>query len=190
MNRKFIEDLIKKLNPDRVISGDSTKWANWMSVLMLNSCPNCVEQHVKIVDISMLKNKTEVQAHRHCQCVYVPMRTKIAGEATDFGMEGADFYIAYFGYLPDYYIDTDTAQLVGWKTTKKKLSSIFPGKMLGGDEYKNKDFKLPTAPGRKWYEADINYEGGKRNRQRIVYSDDGLIFATYDHYQTFYEITE
>ena len=77
MNRKFIEDLIKKLNPDRVISGDSTKWANWMSVLMLNSCQNCVEQHGKIVDISMLKNKTEVQAHRNCQCVYVPMRTKL-----------------------------------------------------------------------------------------------------------------
>ena len=37
-------------------------------------------------------------------------------------------------------------------------------------------------------EADINYNKGKRNRQRILYSNDGLIFATYDHYQTFYEI--
>ena len=39
------------------------------------------------------------------------------------------------------------------------------------------------------YEADINYDKGFRNRQRILYSNDGLIFVTYDHYQTFYEIT-
>ena len=39
----------------------------------------------------------------------------------------------------------------------------------------------------------INYglkNSGKRNRQRIVYSNDGLIFVSYDHYQTFYEITK
>ena len=74
-------------------------------------------------------------------------------------------------------------------STSKKLSSVLPGKMVGGDIYANDDNKLPTAPGRIWYEADINYVTGKRNRQRIVYSNDGLIFVTYDHYQTFYEIT-
>lgn len=77
---------------------------------------------------------------------------------------------------------------VGRNTTKKKLSSVLPGKMLGGDEFKNKAGKLPSAQGRVWYEADINYTGGIRNRERIVYSNDGLIFATYDHYHTFYEI--
>lgn len=41
---------------------------------------------------------------------------------------------------------------------------------------------------RIWYEADINYTGGFRNGHRIVYSNDGLIFVTYDHYNTFYEI--
>jgi len=44
--------------------------------------------------------------------------------------------------------------------------------------------------GRVWYEADINYESGFRNRQRILYSNDGLVFASYDHYHTFYEITK
>ncbi len=42
--------------------------------------------------------------------------------------------------------------------------------------------------GRTWYEADINYSNGKRNKQRILYSNDGLIFVTYDHYETFIEI--
>lgn len=61
--------------------------------------------------------------------------------------------------------------------------------MIGGDPYKNKERKLPSAPNRIWYEADINYISGERNRQRILYSNDGLIFVTYDHYQTFHEIT-
>ena len=92
-------------------------------------------------------------------------------------------------FSSDAYVDTDAAQQAGWKTTKKKLSSALPGKMLGGAVYKNKDGKLPQSSGRVWYEADINYDGGFRNRQRILYSNDGLMFASYDHYQTFYEIT-
>ena len=82
----------------------------------------------------------------------------------------------------------------GWYPDLSKYEPVKPDpvpmNLLGGDEYENNDFKLPSAPGRKWYEADINYGGGKRNRQRIVYSNDGLMFATYDHYQTFYEITQ
>ena len=161
-----------------------------MSKLLPNSCKYCVEQHGKIVDISILKNKTEVQAHPNCQCVYVAMRTKVAGTATDWGMNGADAFIAYYGHLPDYYVDKQTAYDAVWQTTKKKFSALFPGKMIGGDVFVNSSAKLPSAPGRIWYEADINYSGEKRNRQRILYSNDVLIFATYDHYQTFYEITQ
>lgn len=47
---------------------------------------------------------------------------------------------------------------------------------------------MPEKNGRIWYEADINYSRGFRNGMRIVFSDDGLVFVTYDHYQTFYEI--
>lgn len=54
--------------------------------------------------------------------------------------------------------------------------------------YRNFDGHLPQAPGRIWYEADINYKTGKRNNQRVLWSNDGLIFVTYDHYETFYEI--
>ena len=67
---------------------------------------------------------------------------------------------------------------------------MLPGYMIRGDVYRNDDKKLPDAPGRVWCEADINYESGFRNRQRILYSNDGLIFASYDHYHTFYEITK
>ena len=60
--------------------------------------------------------------------------------------------------------------------------------MIGGDVYYNDDMKLPMSEGRVWCEADINYDGGKRNRQRVLYSNDGLVFVTLDHYQTFYEV--
>ena len=188
MEENFIEKLINDLRQDRELSGDSLNFANWMSKLLPNSCMYCVEQHGKIVDISFLENKVEVQAHENCQCVYVAMRTKLVGTATDWGFEGADAYIVYFGRLPDYYIDKQTAVEMGWQKSKKKFSALFPGKMLGGDIYNNDDLKLPSAPGRIWYEADINYSGGKRNRHRILYSNDGLMFVTYDHYETFYEI--
>jgi hypothetical protein len=190
MEENFIKKLINNLRQDRELWGDSINWANWMSKLAFNSCQYCVEQHGKTIDISVLNNKTYVNAHPNCQCVYVSMRTKQVGTATNWGMEGADAYLYHLGRLPDYYVNKQTAQQAGWQKTSRKLSSVLPGKMLGGDIYVNDDYKLPYAPGRVWYEADINYVGGKRNRQRIVYSNDGLMFATYDHYQTFYEITQ
>lgn len=54
--------------------------------------------------------------------------------------------------------------------------------------YDNSDGHLPDKSGRIWFEADINYYEGRRNRHRILWSNDGLIFVTYDHYKTFYEI--
>ena len=54
--------------------------------------------------------------------------------------------------------------------------------------YKNRNSHLPKTDGRIWYEADINYQSGFRNSQRIFFSNDGLIFVTYDHYKTFFEI--
>ena len=55
---------------------------------------------------------------------------------------------------------------------------------------KNQKGKLPQAKGRTWYEADINYTSGHRGTERVLYSNDGLVFVTYDHYQTFYEISD
>lgn len=48
--------------------------------------------------------------------------------------------------------------------------------------------RLPIALGRIWYEADINYKSGFRGSERILFSNDGLILVTYDHYRTFIEI--
>ena len=52
----------------------------------------------------------------------------------------------------------------------------------------NRNTHLPQKPGRVWYEADINYYSGRRNGHRLLWSNDGLLFVTYDHYETFLEI--
>ena len=89
--------------------------------------------------------------------------------------------------MPDYYITIEDIYDLGWKKGMNPIDYA-PGKMITGGIYQNRNGHLPQKNGRSWYEADINYEQGKRNSQRIVWSDDGLIFATYDHYATFHEI--
>lgn len=188
--KNILDTIINNLIQDRDISGFSDKWANWKSKLTLFTCMHCAQQHGKIFDISILEKNRRVNEHDRCQCEYVPMRTKTVGTATNMGYNGADAQLFYLNRLPNYYVSKDIAYAAGWKKKHKQLDDVLPGKMIGGDIYNNEDEKLPVTPNRVWYEADINYKGGKRNRERILYSNDGLIFATYDHYQTFYEITK
>ena len=103
------------------------------------------------------------------------------------GENGADYWLVHYGKLPDYYASKEELIALGWKG-KKSIATIAPGKMYFEGIYNNEDGHLPSAPGRIWYEADINYYEDRRNQRRILFSNDGLIFVTYDHYQTFYEI--
>lgn len=181
--------MIYTILQDRELMGNSSNWANWMSKLTLTTCLYCAKQHGKIASITILDTQYEVNAHLNCKCVYVPMRTKKAGTATPKGYSGADATLFYLKRLPDYYINKKDARKYGWRDWKGNLDDVLPNKMIGGDIYQNRDGKLPMTGGRVWYEADINYDGGYRSNDRIIYSNDGLIFVTYDHYKTFYEVT-
>lgn len=94
-------------------------------------------------------------------------------------------YIKIHHSLPNYYIKRLDARKAGWKPEKGNLCQILPGKIIGGDIFKNRENKLPSKKGRKWTEADLNYKCGMRGTDRIIFSNDGLIFVTYDHYKTF-----
>ncbi len=134
------------------------------------------------------KPEIEPLIHPNGRCKIVPMGAIAAGTATMHGQAGADWMLKQTGELPDYYVSQEEAEQAGWRRGKWP-SNFIPDKMIGGGIYKNKDGRLPEASGRVWYEADINYEMGKRNNYRTLYSSDGLMFVTYDHYETFYEIT-
>ena len=74
--------------------------------------------------------------------------------------------------------------------SQKNLQQVAPNKSIGGDRFTNREGKLPKKDGRKWFECDIDYNGGKRGPKRIVFSDDGLIYYTPDHYNSFYLLYE
>ena len=94
-------------------------------------------------------------------------------------------YLFRYGQLPDNFITKAEAQALGWDSSKNYVSDVAPGKSIGGDRFGNREELLPTAVGRTYREADCNYTGGPRGAERIVYSSDGLVFYTSDHYQTF-----
>ena len=93
-------------------------------------------------------------------------------------------YIYLYGHLPNNYITKSEAEDLGWKS-KGNLDKVAPGKSIGGDKFGNREGLLPTAKGRKYYECDIDYKKGSRNAKRIIFSNDGLIYYTEDHYETF-----
>ena len=105
------------------------------------------------------------------------------GEYTD--KDHVALFIHEYGTVPSNYVTKTKARNAGWVNTKGNLWDVLPGKSIGGGGFYNDDGMLPDAPGREWFECDIDYEGGFRNAKRIVYSNDGLVYYTDDHYETF-----
>ena len=97
-------------------------------------------------------------------------------------------YLHEFGHLPPNYLTKKEAQDLGWVANKGNLWEVAPGKSIGGDRFGNREGLLPEAPGRKYYECDIDFDGSYRNAKRIIYSNDGLIFYTEDHYESFRQL--
>ena len=95
-------------------------------------------------------------------------------------------YLFEHGELPENFITKREAQALGWD--RNYLSDVAPGMSIGGDHFGNYEGQLPRAKGRKYYECDANYTGGRRGPERIVYSNDGHVWYTKDHYQTFTEL--
>lgn len=104
------------------------------------------------------------------------------------GKEEVSVYIHRFGKLPSNYITKKEAQKLGWESSKGNMEEAAPGMSIGGDYFGNYEKMLPVEKGRKYYECDIDFDGGYRNGKRIIYSDDGLIFYTEDHYKTFEQL--
>ena len=93
-------------------------------------------------------------------------------------------YLHYYGELPSNFITKKEARALGW--SGGGLEDYAPGKSIGGDRFGNYEGLLPDAPGREYHECDIDPMGASsRGAKRIVYSNDGLIYYTDDHYESF-----
>ena len=91
-------------------------------------------------------------------------------------------YIHLYQELPNNYIRKSEANDMGWTPEDKEY-------VIGGDKFGNREGKLPKAQGRQYFEADVQAGySNHRGPERIVYSDDGLIFYTKDHYESFEQL--
>lgn len=93
-------------------------------------------------------------------------------------------YIELYGRLPDNFITKKQAKDLGWPGGS--LEPYAPGKCIGGDRFGNYEGILPEKDGRSYTECDIDTLGASsRGAKRIVFSNDGLIYYTDDHYESF-----
>ena len=98
--------------------------------------------------------------------------------------EDVALYLHTYGQLPDNFITKDEARDLGWEGGG--LEEYAPGKCIGGDRFGNYEGLLPKTDGRKYTECDIDTLGrDSRGAKRIVFSNDGLIYYTEDHYESF-----
>lgn len=93
-------------------------------------------------------------------------------------------YIYIYGHLPSNFITKKEAEKLGWQGGS--LEPYAPGKCIGGSHFGNYEGLLPEKEGRTYTECDIDTLGAdKRGAKRIVFSNDGLIYYTEDHYESF-----
>ena len=93
-------------------------------------------------------------------------------------------YLHLFGELPPHFVTKAEARRMGW--SGGEVEDFQDGAAIGGDVFANYEGKLPKKKGRTYYECDIGTVGRKkRGEKRIIYSNDGLIYYTDDHYESF-----
>ena len=91
-------------------------------------------------------------------------------------------YLHAFEELPENYLTKSEARSLGWDSAAGNLWAVAPGMSIGGDRFGNLEGLLPDARDRQWYECDVNYAGGYRGAERLLFSNDGLIYYSGDHY--------
>lgn len=98
--------------------------------------------------------------------------------------EDVALYLHLYAHLPQNFITKKDARALGWNGGG--LDDYADGKCIGGDRFGNYEGLLPDAPGREYHECDIDtLHAASRGAKRIVYSNDGLIYYTEDHYESF-----
>lgn len=101
-----------------------------------------------------------------------------------YSKEDVALYLYLYGCLPDNFLTKDEARDLGWEGGSVEVYA--PGYAIGGDRFGNREGLLPEAEGRVYYECDIDTNGASsRGAKRIVFSNDGLIYYTEDHYESF-----
>ena len=113
-----------------------------------------------------------------------PSPAPLSEDGTYTAAEDVALYLHLYGHLPENFITKKDARALGW--SGGGLDGYADGKCIGGDRFGNYEGLLPDAPGREYRECDIGtLHAASRGAKRLVYSNDGLIYYTEDHYESF-----
>ena len=108
----------------------------------------------------------------------------LSEDGTYTAAEDVALYLHLYGHLPENFTTKKDARALGW--SGGGLDGYADGKCIGGDRFGNYEGLLPDAPGREYRECDIGtLHAASRGAKRLVYSNDGLIYYTEDHYESF-----
>lgn len=102
--------------------------------------------------------------------------------------EEVALYLHAFRQLPPNYLTKYEAMDWGWESRDGNLWDVAYGMSIGGDKFGNFEGLLPKKKGRQWYECDVEYNGGFRGKKRILFSSDGLVYYSGNHYKNFTEL--
>ncbi len=180
------EEVINKVS--KIIKTNEITYKQYLHYKVCNTGPcgdnddytndTCCAPHIWHVHAS--DKLHSLPKHPHCDCYYVDLKV-LTSEEVAHSEPNPIVWLKMFGKLPDYYITKEIAETeYGWNGDNT-IAGKAPGKMIGGNIYKNKDYILPQKEGRIWYECDIDYESGGRTSNRLYYSNDGLIFYSPNH---------
>lgn len=92
-------------------------------------------------------------------------------------------YVKQNHRLPEYYITKSKARNMGWNPSQGNLCEVLPGKAIGGDKFSNREGYFPK--GVEYFEADLNYICGHRQTDRMIFTKNGEVWVTHNHYKTF-----
>lgn len=140
-----------------------------MSVLSLSLFTGCAKEDVELA--------TDI--------LTAVLETELSEDGTYTSKDEVAEYLYLYGHLPSNFITKKEAKKLGWVSSEGNLDEVAPGMSIGGDYFGNYEGLLPEADGRDYYECDIDFDGTYRNAKRIVFSNDGLIYYTEDHYESF-----
>lgn len=101
-----------------------------------------------------------------------------------YSKDDVALYLHTYGELPSNYLTKSEANDLGWNAREGNLWDVTDRGVIGGDRFGNREGLLPK--GEQYYEADVNYNGGYRDAERLVYTKEGkVIYYTGDHYESF-----
>lgn len=157
-------------------------------VLGLTACIYDVDPEQLVNDIlditENLDIETDYEQDTPDQPQEDPQQPSLDPDGTYDSKEDVALYIHLYGKLPSNYISKKDAEKLGW--SGGSVEKYAPGKCIGGSRFGNYEGLLPEKDGRTWTECDIDTLGeSSRGAKRIVFSNDGLIYYTDDHYETF-----